>query len=189
MNPNLATTALTLSLLFVFWTGNLAAQGQAPQTSNNPNNSEEEASTADGWRGFLSIDYHGGRFVMPYSRIVSISQHDYIVDGGGRVYELTIDTSGAVVARFYFLESMLENNPLKAGQIINNRIKDITSRAEDKSGQDARSVIKHYPQTTHAKMVEFNVSSRSHLSTIFNHVTREWIEEGGKAPGRTLKFQ
>lgn len=182
MKTNIPTTIVSLVAALAFGATTSFAQNQQGGQSGDEN------TTTDGWRGFLSIDYKGGRFVMPYSRIVSISQHDYLVDGGGRVYELTIDTTGAVVARFYFLESNLENSPFKAGQIINNRLKETEKMIQGKTGESARSVIKHYPDTTHAKMVEFNVSNKSHLGTIFGHVTHEWIEEGGRGAGRTLKF-
>ncbi len=191
MHGFMKTKIATSLFLTILATWTLSGGAIAQNQNNNPNqgSGQQNSTTEDGWRGFLNIDYKGGRFIAPYSRIVSVSNHDYIVDGGGRVYELTIDTTGGVVARFYFLESLLENSPFKAGQIINNRIKSTQKMAEGKSGQDTRSVIKHYPDTTHAKMVEFNVSHKRHLELILDHLTREWIEEGGRGPGRTLRFE
>lgn len=165
----------------------LAAQQGGTTTPAQQNNQSE--TVVDGWRGYLSIDYRGGKFIVPYARIVSISQVEYIVDGGGKVHELTIDTSGQATARFYFLDTVLANSNLNAGQIINNRLNSVRDKADEKTGVDTRTVVKHYPDTTHAKTIEFNVSARSHLDVILNHVTHEWIEEGGRGDGRTLKFE
>jgi len=155
---------------------------------NQPPGNPQGTQAPEGWRGFLSIDYQGGRFVMPYGHIVSISRASFLIDGGGKVHEVTIDTSGGVIARYYFLESLLENNPLNAAQIVNTRMKNLGSLAEERSGESARQVIKHYPDTTHAKTVEFNLSKMEHLDAIFSHVTRKWIDEGGRGQAETLRF-
>ncbi len=176
---HLTAVAIALSAL-----ATPALSQQQPQTP--PTNNGE--ATTDGWRGYLAINYKGGRFVMPYSRIVSVSRHEFIVDGGGKVYELTIDTTGSVIARFYYLETTLANVPLSSAKILNNRLEDLTKRAEQRTGQDARSVVKHYPDTTHARTVEFNVANQSHLDRIYDHIIREWIEENGRGAPRTLRF-
>lgn len=179
----------TLRLPFLLLTLCLPAlvQGQTPAGGGTNNNSNNPA-VIDGWRGYLSIDYKGGQFVIPYNRIVSVTRHQYMIDGGGKVDEVTVDTSGTVIARYYFLESPLESNPTNAGQIINNRLNQTKNLLENRTGVDADMVIKHYPDTTHAKTVEFRVSDRAHLGSIFQHVTHEWIEMGGRGQGQTLKF-
>lgn len=161
----------------------------AAQNTTTPAAQGTGDSVVDGWRGYLSIDYYGNKFIMPYARIVSISQAEYLVDGGGKVIEFTIDTTGQTTARFYFLDTALSDTPLNAGQIINNRAKGLLNRAGEKTGVDTRSVVKHYPDTTHAKTVEFNLRAKGHLQVLMNHITEEWIEEGGRGAGRTLKFE
>ncbi|MEM7013456.1 MAG: hypothetical protein AAF585_18445, partial [Verrucomicrobiota bacterium] len=164
----------------------LAQQNQGQNTHNNHDDGE---TTTSGWRGYLSIDYYGNKFIMPYSRIVSISSAEYLVDGGGKVIEFTIDTTGQVSARFYYLDTMLGDTNLNAPNIINNRLKDIQGRAENKTGVDTRRVVKHYPDTTHAKTIEFNLYAKEHIDVLMNHITHEWIEEGGRGSGRTLRFE
>jgi hypothetical protein len=163
----------------------LGAQNPAP---GQPPATPQGTQAQEAWRGFLSIDYRGGRFVMPYAHIVSISRASFLIDGGGKVHEVTIDTQGGVIARYYFLESLLENNPLNAAQIVNARMKSLGNLAEQRTGEEARQVIKHYPDTTHAKTVEFNLTHLEHLDAIFGHVTRKWIDEGGRGPAETLRF-
>ncbi len=177
----LASAALFLSAFLI----PLSAQNPPGQPGTGQGS---DGGVAEGWRGYLSIDYQGGRFVIPYTRIVSISRHSFIIDGGGKVHEVTIDTSGGVIARYYFLESLLENNPLNAAQIVNTRMKNLGNLAEQRTGEDARQVVKHYPDTTHAKTVEFNLSRLEHLDAVFGHVTRKWIDEGGRGPAETLRF-
>jgi len=161
------------------------AQTPAPSGGNT---SQADAQTLQGWRGFLAISHREGRLVMPYSRIVSVSRAQFVIDGGGKVDEVTLDTTGGVVARFYFLESLSENNPLNAVQIINNRAQKLNDLVEKRSGEETRQVIKHYPDTTHAKTVEFNLSSKADLDTLFDFITRKWVEEGGNGSAETLKL-
>ena len=159
-----------------------------PSSSNSTPSKGSSDEVPEGWRGFLSIAHKDGRWLMPYSRIVSVSRAQFIVDGGGKVDEVTVDTTGGVIARFYYLESLTENNPLNAVQILNNRGQKLTELVEKRTGEDARQVAKHYPDTTHAKTVEFNLSKKEQLDTIFNHITRKWIDEGGTGPAETLKL-
>lgn len=184
---------LLLSLCALLPSAFLHAQNSVPATppSSNPSSTDDAAGAevVSGPRGFLSIDHKGGRFLVPFHKIVSVSRHDFMVDGGGMVHELTIDTEGSVIARYYYLESPLENNPTNAAQILNNRLEKVRGMVEDRTGQDTRVVIKHYPDTTHAKTVEFNVSSTEVLERIYRHIYDDWVERNGKGDGRTLKVR
>jgi len=168
-----------------------APQIHAQNTPSSNNGSPSKRSSdevPEGWRGYLSIAHKDGRWVMPYSRIVSVSRAQFIIDGGGKVDEVTVDTTGGVIARFYYLESLTENNPLNAVQILNNRGQKLTELAEKRTGEDSRQVVKLLPSTTHAKTVEFNLSKKEELDIIFNHITRKWIDEGGTGTAETLKL-
>lgn len=163
-------------------------------TGNSSNSGTSDSSSAgaevvSGPRGFLSIDYKGGRFVVPFHKIVSMARHEYLIDGGGMVHELTIDTEGTVIARYYYLESPLENNPLNAAQVVNNRLKKVRDLVEERTGQSTDVVIKHYPETTHAKTVEYRVSNLDQLERIYQHVYDDWVEHNGKGDGHTLKIR
>ncbi|RFC48739.1 MAG: hypothetical protein DVB23_000432 [Verrucomicrobia bacterium] len=173
---------------FLLLCGLMPLAAQNSPSSNTNSNTNNANAVPEGWRGFLSISYKESRFVIPYSRIVSVSRAQFVIDGGGKVDEVTVDTTGGVVARFYYLESLTENNPLNAVQIINNRAQKLSELAEKRTGEDGRQVVKHYPDTTHAKTVEFNLSQKSQLDAIFNHITRKWIDEGGDGPAQTLSL-
>ena len=180
-------TAFPVSTLAI--TAILALSALPIFAQNNQGSQNGEPLTTIGWRGFLSIDYKGSKFIVPYARIVSLSQNTFLVDGGGKVEEVTIDTTGGAIARFYFLGTAADDSPLKSVGVLNDRLKDLSNRAEDKTGQDIRTVVKNYPTTTHAKTIEFNLSHKSHLGEIFSWITREWIEEAGRGTGKTLKIE
>jgi hypothetical protein len=184
MNRHFVLSAVTL----VHALGLTVLQAQ-DNTGTNPQKSAAGEEVVKGPKGFLSIDYKGGRFVVPYHKIVSLSRHDYMVDGAGMVHELTIDTEGVVIARYYYLEPPLANSPLNAAQIVNNRVSKLRDMVEERTGQDTRVVVKHYPDTTHAKTVEFNVESIDQLERIYSYIYDDWVEHNGKGDGRTLKIR
>lgn len=110
----------------------------------------------------------GGIYEVSVRNIVSVSIHEYLVDGPVRVVELNIDTQGSVLARFYFLEPNLPNTPGNVGAVAVEKAQQLFTQAAEKSGQDAwKKVIKNYPTTTHARTVEYRVQSRDELNKIF----------------------
>jgi hypothetical protein len=110
----------------------------------------------------------GGIYEVAVRSIVSVSIHEYVVDGPVRVVELNVDTQGSVLARFYFLEPNLPNTPGNVGAAGLEKAQQLLTQAADKSGQDAwKKVIKNYPTTTHARTVEYRVQSRDELNKIF----------------------
>ncbi len=82
----------------------------------------------------------------------------------------------------------MSGTSLNPGAIIENRLKQTENAVNEKTGIDTRPVIKHYPNTTHAKTVEFNLANKGDLKKIYDHVIHEWIEEGGRGNGRTLQI-
>lgn len=161
------------------------ALGLSSLSAQNNNNNNNEPPP--GWRGYLSIQHPTGQFVMPYSRLVSISRHEYLIDGGGKVYEVTIDTAGSVVARYYFLENALKNSSLNVTGAVTGFVDRAEDVAKSKTGMDTRPVVKHYPNTTHARTTEFNLTNKDDLGKIYDHVIHEWIVQGGKADGKTIR--
>ena len=54
----------------------------------------------------------GGIYEVALRSIVSVSTHEYIVDGAARVTEANVDTTGSMTVRFYFLEPITPTSPL-----------------------------------------------------------------------------
>jgi hypothetical protein len=110
----------------------------------------------------------GGVYEVSTRNIVSVSTHEYLVDGAVRVIEMNIDTVGSILARFYFLEPNTPKPPGGIGAPAIEKAQELLTQAADKTGQDAwKKVIKNYPATTHSRTVEYRLQTREDLNKIF----------------------
>jgi hypothetical protein len=111
----------------------------------------------------------GGIYEVAVRSIVAVSSHEYIVEGIARVVEVNVDTTGSLLARFYFIEP---NTPAPASGLASGALEkaqQLLTTATDKTGVDVwKRVVKNYPTTTHARTVEYRVQSREDLDKIFN---------------------
>src|SRR5688572_19140058 len=57
----------------------------------------------------------GGSYSVALRSIVSVSTHEYVVDGAVRVTEVNIDTTGNALARFYYIEQNTPTAPIGIG--------------------------------------------------------------------------
>ena len=154
-----------LSILALLITvGMIPAQAQQPQQGQIPV-----------WR----CELPGGVFIVDPVTISSVSSHEYIVDGVARVTELTIATTGAIVARFYYLEPLKVKSPVDVGQSlidkVDEKIQEGTARLEQAGVEPIwKKVIKNYPLSTHAHTVEYRVESKEQLDKILKSVENAW---------------
>lgn len=122
------------------------------------------------WRA----DLPGGSYEVAIRSIISVSTHEYLVDGAARVTELNIDTPGNLEVRFYYLEPVIAKGPLGVGQAAIDRATSLADQINDKvnPGQEPpwEKVVKNYPTTTHAHTVEYRVASEAQIQTLFNSV-------------------
>jgi len=161
-------------------------QAQAPPTAETANALKEEVGIA----GFWEIELQGGRFMAQLNTITSVSQHQYIVDGAARVFEVTIDTSGSQTARFYFIEAVTDGSPLAIGKTAMDRLKTVAQGATGRTGTDDvwTQVIKNYPTTTHSRTAEFRLGSKEVLDIIYGHVHKVWAKERGRGKSNKLRI-
>jgi hypothetical protein len=137
-------------------------------------------SEDDGLKGFWECITPTGRFAVRLDHIASVSQHQYLIDGGARVYEVTVDTTGPMTARFYFIEPITDGSPLSLGKATIDRLREVAGEAGSRVGIDTeRDVTKHYPDTTHAKTAEYRLQVKENLDRIYEHVHRVWAQERG----------
>jgi len=111
----------------------------------------------------------GGAYMVRLSYIVSVSQHQYLVDGTMRVYEVTIATTSQTEARFYYIEPGVGTGP---GGYIDNAVKQVQDAAETLAGTAGvnpvwKDVVKNYPTTTHAHTVEFRLETLEQLNSLY----------------------
>lgn len=125
---------------------------------------------------------------MALANIQAISTHEYTIEPLIRVTEMTIETNGPVVARFYYIETGTPQSPAGIGQSAIDLLK-------EKSGQAAAAiagvagggkppwqrVIKTYPATTHAHTVEYRLDSKEQVQRLFDHASKCWMTGKGDA--------
>ena len=111
---------------------------------------------------------------MALRSIVSVSLHEYVVDGAARVTEMNVDTVGNALVRFYFLEPMIPRSPVALGQSLVDRAQEQAGQAIARTGQEDawKKVSKSYPGSTHAHTIEFRVDSQDELRKLFTSADR-----------------
>lgn len=120
------------------------------------------------WR----CDLPGGTYEVGLRAIVSVSSHEYVVDGVARVTEVNVDTQGNMAVRFYCIEPNTPKTPNGIGQSVLDRVTDLGKEAAERVGADDiwKRVVKSYPGATHAHTVEYRVGNTDQLKKIFSSV-------------------
>jgi hypothetical protein len=110
----------------------------------------------------------GGTYEVALRAIIAVTSHEYVVDGVARVTEVNVDTTGQLLARFYYLEPVKPNTPLGVGNAALEQAERLAREALEKTGQDAwKKVVKNYPTTTHARTVEYRLETKDQLNTLY----------------------
>ncbi len=110
----------------------------------------------------------GGSYEVAVRSIISVSSHEYVVDGVARVTEVNIDTAGAMVVRFYFIEPNASSVPSGIGASTFEKAQQLFTEGAERTGQDVwKKVVKSYPITTHARTIEYRLESKEALSKIY----------------------
>ncbi len=147
----------------------IAALGQIPAASPSPSPSPSPTRMPM-WR----CDLPGGTYEVAIRSIISVSTHDYVVDGMARVTEMNIETPGNIEVRFYYLEPVVSSSPIGIGQSTLDRVKELANEASNRvsPGEEPpwEKVVKNYPTTTHAHTVEYRLDSKDDVQTLFNSV-------------------
>ena len=152
--------AMKLLLLALF----LAPISLLAQASTTPPTTNATGAVLPLFRAKLP----GGTYEVAVRAMVAVTSHEYIVDGVARVTEVNVDTTGSLLARFYYLEPVAPNSPLGLGNATLEKAQELAKQLADKTGQDVwKKVVKNYPLTTHARTVEYRVESKEELSKIY----------------------
>ncbi|MBX3740875.1 MAG: hypothetical protein KF712_07790 [Akkermansiaceae bacterium] len=150
-----------------------------PKDDADPSKPSEEQSAV---KGFWQARLAGGEYAVATERITSVSRHSYVLDGTVLVDEVTIDTTGQALARFYFLSP----RSAKSGGTAAEQGKGFLDAGGQASGADEdHMVIKKYPDTTHAKTIEYRLGSEAELTKLFNSAKQAWQSgKGGQFSAR-----
>ena len=137
-----------------------AAQNTTPTATGTPSATPSPTNILM-WRCNLP----GGSYSVALRSIVSVSSHEYVVDGVARVTEVNIDTNGSALARFYYIEPNTPTAPLGIGSGTIEKAQQLLQEGADRSGQDVwKKVVKNYPTTTHARTIEYRVTDKETLT-------------------------
>jgi hypothetical protein len=111
----------------------------------------------------------GGSYSVALRAIVSVSSHEYLVDGAVRVTEVNIDTVGNALARFYYIEPTTPNSPVTGlGAATIDKAQQLLQEGAARTGQDVwQKVVKNYPTTTHAHTIEYRVADKDTLTRLY----------------------
>ena len=120
----------------------------------------------------------GNYYSVSLGAIDSVSQHEYLLDGTLRVVEVTVATRGSTQARFYVLEKPSPDTGGLPGQSLADGVgrvaEEIASRAPGTVKTATNSVVKKFPETTHAKVIEYRIANREILGKLFDHLLKRW---------------
>ena len=109
-----------------------ASLASAQQSNNTPVAVQATPSPTTAiamWRATLP----GGTYSVALRSIVSVSSHEYVVDGAARVTEVNIDTAGSALVRFYFIEPNTVNAPAGFGAATLEKTQQILQEADKRT--------------------------------------------------------
>ena len=179
--PMSKKSLLALMVAFAAGSASLMAQNETtePRTSDTPQSNR-----------FWQASVGGGHYMVALDRISAISRHKYVLDGAVIVDEVTVDALGQALARFYFIYPITDAGGGTAVAETAARIVDRGRELLDRAGTVAGTgiqdmVVKKFPDTTHAKTIEFRVMSEQELSGLYSSVRTAW--ESGKGRRFTIK--
>ncbi len=161
----------------------VAAQSNTNGSGDTNGTSKENTEESVGPRNFWQANLPGGSYTVALRNISSVSKHTYLISATLSVTEVTIDTNGNALARFYYIIPVTESSGSNIAGNLTNRTKELLDHAGDRTGANANTAVqKEYPTTTHAKTVEFRVSDEGDLDKLYSSVRKAWIN------GRGVKF-
>lgn len=170
------TLALTLALL----AAPLVASAQNNTTPTNQATGDVEVPNR-----FWEASVGGGQYMVALERISAISRHKYVLDGAVIVDEVTVDALGQALVRFYYLspisDAMSGGEVAQAAAKIAERGRDLVDQAAGRAGTSVQNmVVKKFPETTHARSIEYRVMSEQELSAIYKSVRTAWERGKGR---------
>lgn len=154
----------------------LTVTAQDPPAAD-PDKTGDSAGPNRFWQATLS----GGHFMVALDRIASVSRHKYVLDGAVIVDEVTVDTVGQALGRFYYITPVTDSAPGSTAADVADRARELLERAADRAGTDVQNmVVKKYPVTSHAKTIEYRILTEAELTALYNSVRNSWETGRGR---------
>ena len=119
--------------------------------------------------------------MVALSRITSVSRHRYVLDSAVIVDEVTIDTEGQSLARFYFISPVTTAGPESGAAKLAERALEIANNAASEKGSTAQDMVqKKYPLTTHSKTIEYRLMTEAQLTALYQSAKTAWQTGDGR---------
>lgn len=142
---------------------------------------EEKTANSAGPNRFWQATLDGGHFMVALDRISSVSRHRYVLDGAVIVDEVTVDSIGQALARFYFITPITDGTASNAATQLVERGKELVDQAAERTGTDVHNmVVKKYPETSHARTIEYRILSEKDLTSLYDSVKTSWENGRGR---------
>jgi len=188
MHPAMKNTVIILFAALIGASSPAVAQGPATgnrTSSANQKQEDEPIEDKESKRPFWEASLPGGHFQVLLSRLVSISMHEYVLDGSVVVTEVTVDTTGQALPRFYYIEPVSDRmSGTGTGDAIAgvvDRGRELVERASQRGGTDIHNMVqKKYGLTTHTKTLEYRLLSMEELTALYNSVRKAWDTGRGR---------
>jgi hypothetical protein len=150
---------------------------QDPAEPDTKDKAGDSAGPARFWQATLG----GGHYMVALDRIASVSRHKYVLDGALIIDEVTVDTVGQALARFYFITPITDAAPGNSITGLAARSRELVEKAADRVGTDVQNmVVKKYPDTSHAKSIEYRILSEAELTALYASVRSSWETGRGR---------
>jgi hypothetical protein len=151
------------------------------QNDGQDENTEKEPTDREVRNGFWEANLEGGNYMVALGRISSVSRHKYVLDGAVIVDEVTIDTTGQALARFYFISPISVGGSGAAASEAVERAAALLDGATRRAGVNVQDmVVKKYPLTTHTKTIEYRLLSEQQLGALYQSAKTAWVSGKGR---------
>jgi hypothetical protein len=170
------------ALMFALSVGlplSVCAQTDDGTAEPNAKGTKEEQGNRRFWQASLP----GGSITIALDRITSISKHEYLLDGAVVVTEVTIDTIGQALVRFYYLQPPGQGGAVSTPARVIERGRELLDGAGQRAGVGQNMsdmVAKKYPETTHARQIEYRLADMKQLDAVYQSAQAAWDSGRGR---------
>ena len=171
-----------IALIGLMTTG-FSVYAQNNREDSNGETGEEGAVATDkrGDERFWEANLAGGNYMVALGRISSVSRHEYVLDGAVIVDEVTVDTTGQALVRFYHISPITSGAGGSAAAELADRALGLANKAARTTGTKLQDmVVKKYPVTTHSKTIEYRLLSEQQLDVLYQSVKTAWRSGKGR---------
>jgi len=142
---------------------------------------KDKAGEAAGPARFWQAKLTGGHYMVALDHIAAVSRHKYLLDGSLIVDEVTVDSTGQALARFYVISPVSSDSPSATVKQSVKSVTDLLEKGSERLGVDTSTmVVKKYPETTHARTIEYRMMEEKDLTALFASVRNAWETGRGR---------